>query len=126
MAKARHTRQLSRSQRAHKLIDAADELVTGWWAAGPDVPIDQAGTIEDTPFIWRTETMPDAATNDLPARMVRLTVSQTDEDARAVGQEPFAITVDLLLPRETQTRSQSGDRAMDGPPGRRDDPAGGQ
>ncbi len=101
MAKARHTRQLSRNQRAAVVVDRADELITRWWSTGPDVPIDDAGAIAQYPTLrWRTDLLDHAQAAELGVRAVRVTVTETDEAARAAGGQPVAVTVDLLLPGE--------------------------
>lgn len=117
LAKARHTRQLALAMQQQTAVQAADELLTGWWAVKQGVPVEARGQLDTTPaMIWQTHVVANPEAQQLGSRVVQLQVrlqpgletGRTGEDAN----QPL-VAVDLVLPDpayEAQRKQQELDR----------------
>lgn len=114
LAKARHTRQLALAEEKRDIVDAADELIAGWWRAGAAVPIDQAGTIDtDPPLQWQTTLVPHETLDDLGTRLVRVFVYEPGADLNAGEDGQPLVIVDLVLNEPRERQADRGPEALD-------------
>ena len=113
VAKSRHTRQLSLTQRHNVAVRAADELITGWWTSPGGVPTDGSGVVQaDASLVWQTRLVENDAMHRLGASVVRVEI----HDANSAGPGPPTkkplVAVELVVPDPArQPRPQPDARA---------------
>jgi hypothetical protein len=91
-----HQRQLRRAEQRLAAIQAADELLAGWYGPRERVPRNANGLLPGTPpWRWRTRAVQRSFVEVLPVEVVRLELFPAM--ASMAETEPAA-QVDLLLP----------------------------
>jgi prepilin-type N-terminal cleavage/methylation domain-containing protein len=98
LAKSRHTRQLSLTQRRNVAVRAAGDLITGWWTSPSGVPTDSSGAVQADPsLVWQTRQVENDQMHRLGAVVVRVEI----HDANSVGPRPPTkkplVAVELVL-----------------------------
>lgn len=91
-----HARQIKRANRTVAAIDAADELLSQWFAAGVRVPPQGEGQVRgDESLRWRTSVVGAGQDDTQPWQIVRLQIRDTESfrDARAI------VDVEVVVPR---------------------------
>ncbi len=95
LAKSRFTRQLADADRRIEAVDAADQLLTGWWSDPQSLPRSGSGTAPGADgLIWQTRTATYAAH---PAFEVAVTRLEIYDQRAQVGDAPI-VAVDVLVP----------------------------
>lgn len=108
LAKARHTRQLGRSQRQRVAVRAADTLLHEWWTRPAGIPVGQSGTIASEPSLaWRTHRVANAAARRLGTRVIRLEVHESRTSPWRAEHPEALLAVELLLPETDEANRES-------------------
>ncbi|MBS3822134.1 MAG: hypothetical protein KGY81_10275 [Phycisphaerae bacterium] len=98
LARARHTHQYARAQSTQAAVEAADELLSGWWLDNRRVPVGESGVFEDHPSLsWRTFEVAKPHVAKLEARVVRLQVRRAPPDAVSESHTEVLFGVDLVM-----------------------------
>lgn len=105
MAKSRHTHQWSKAQRKLQAVQAADSMLSSWWADARSIPREGEGQIQATqPLRWTTRVIASPHARALRTQVVRLEIF----DSELTAGDPQAIaSVDLLLPEPPQAATTS-------------------
>lgn len=116
LAKSRHARQIALTQRRFAAVRAADELIAGWWAGAPSVPIGQSGVIaSDKSMAWQTLVVENEAIAQLGSRVVRVEIREADPAGqRSDSANDVLLAVDLVLPEERMDAAPSTDEPVVG------------
>lgn len=90
-----HVRQIKRARRTVSAVQAADELLSEWFASGVYVPRQGEGRVRnDESFQWRTNVVGSGQNDALAWQVVRLQVS----DIEAFDTGSALAEVDVVVP----------------------------
>jgi prepilin-type N-terminal cleavage/methylation domain-containing protein len=101
VARGRYLHQWTLAGQKQQAVQAADQLLAGWWADPQKFPRQQAGELPKSNLQWRTSVLDSKSATDLKVQIIRLELFEKRENADRIAtdgekQSPL-VQVDVVL-----------------------------